>query len=73
VVDSEPHVARAAAEKAGFDDLDLTIDPEPALRRSGDPLTVTIAYDRPGTVPFIGALFERISLNAEATMRIERP
>jgi TadE-like protein len=73
VVDPEPAAARAAAERGGFEDVDVDIEPEMAQRRSGDPLTVRIAYDRPGAVPFIGSLFERVTLRAGATMRIERP
>jgi len=73
VVDSDPSAARRAAEGAGFESLSLAIQPEPALRRAGDPLSVTVEYDRPATMPVIGALFERVDLEAHATMRIEEP
>jgi hypothetical protein len=73
VVDSDPTAARRAAEGAGFKSLRLAVQPEPALRRAGDPLSVTVEYDRPAAMPVIGALFEHVALEANATMRIEEP
>jgi hypothetical protein len=73
VVDPDPAAARRAAEGAGFKQLSLSVHPEPALRRAGDPLSVTVEFDRPAVMPVIGALFERVDLEASATMRIEEP
>ena len=73
VVEPDPTAARRAAEGAGFESLHLAIQPEPALRRAGDPLSVTIEYDRAAVMPVIGALFQRVNLEASATMRIEEP
>jgi hypothetical protein len=73
VVEPDPTAARRAAEGAGFGSLRLVIRPEPPLRRAGDPLTVSVEYDRRAVIPVIGALFERVDLEARATMRIEQP
>lgn len=73
VVDSQPHVASMAVRAAGFRGAEVTVEPEPVLRRRGAPLTVSLAYRPEATVPLIGVLFRGLSLEAEATMRIERP
>jgi hypothetical protein len=73
VVNPEAEDVRAAAERSGLDHLQVTIDPEPAHRVAGQPLTVRIDYRPAGSVPLVGGLFERLELHAEATMRIERP
>jgi hypothetical protein len=71
----EPDAAKAleAAEAAGFEGLDLSLSPERVRRKQGQPLTITLRFDRPGVVPLVGKLFEGIELTSEATMRIERP
>ncbi len=73
VVDSDTDAAIEAAERAGFDSLDVAIDPDAHYRRQGEPLEITLVYDRPGAMPLIGRLFEHIELESSATMRIERP
>lgn len=73
VVDDHTDAAIDAARRAGFDSLDVTVDPESNYRQQGEPLTVTVVYDRPGAIPLIGRLFEHIELQSTATMRIERP
>lgn len=73
VVEPDPEKAAQAAEAAGFESLDLSIRPERVRRKLGQPLTVTLVFDRPGRMPLIGTLFEAIELKSEATMRIERP
>jgi Flp pilus assembly protein TadG len=74
VVDSDPDETRTAAERSGLAPIHVTIDPEVAARTSGEPLTVHVAYRPGGHVPLVGdLLFGGITLNAEATMRIERP
>jgi hypothetical protein len=73
VVDDDTGAAMEAARRAGFDSLDVTLDPESNYRQQGEPLTVKIVYDRPGAMPLIGRLFEHIELESTATMRIERP
>jgi hypothetical protein len=73
VVEPDPAAARRAAEAAGFKSLHLAVHPEPALRRAGDPLSVTVEYDRPAVMPVIGTLFRRVDLAANSTMRIEEP
>jgi Flp pilus assembly protein TadG len=73
VVDDDTDAAVEAAERAGFDSLDVTIEPDPHFRRQGEPLEVTLVYDRPGAMPLVGRLFEHVELESTATMRIERP
>lgn len=73
VVDDDTDAAIDAAQRAGFGSLDVTLDPESNYRQQGEPLTVRVVYDRPGTMPLIGRLFEHIELESTATMRIERP
>jgi hypothetical protein len=73
VVDDDAGAATEAARRAGFDSLDVSLDPESNYRQQGEPLTVKVVYDRPGAMPLIGRLFEHIELESTATMRIERP
>jgi Flp pilus assembly protein TadG len=73
VVDDDTDAAIDAAQRAGFDSLDVTVDPESNYRQQGEPLSGTVVYDRPGAMPLIGRLFEHIELQSTATMRIERP
>jgi hypothetical protein len=73
VVDPDPSAARAAAERSGLKDLDISIDPNPAYRVQGQPLRVELSMNPRGTVPVIGSIFERLELQASAAMRIEEP
>lgn len=73
VVDADARATKAAAQRTGVEPLEVTIDPEPADRVQGEPLTVSLAYQPPGRVPLLRALVERVQLRARATMRIERP
>lgn len=63
---------RAAAARAGVDPDHLEISPDLHYRTAGDPVTVSLRERREGRVPLIGLLF-RLSIEAEATMRIETP
>lgn len=73
VVDPDPAKARAAAEEAGLEPVDVSITPEPRYRVQGEPLRVALTYRPSARVPLVGELFELIELHADATMRIERP
>jgi hypothetical protein len=73
VVNADEHDIRTAAERSGLDDLEVSVSPDNVHRIFGDPLSVDIAYSPDGTVPLIGDLFEGLTLEARATMRIERP
>jgi TadE-like protein len=73
VVDDSPDVVSEAARGAGLSPLAIAIDPEPAYRRQGEPLTVSLSYDRQGVMPFVSYLFSGVELRAEATMRTEEP
>lgn len=73
VVDPDPAAVRAAAERTGLDGLRVSIDPEPAQRVQGEPLTVSLTYEPDGRIPLVGELVSQVALHAEATMRIERP
>ena len=74
VVDADPEDIEAAARRSGLQPLHVTVDPERAARTSGEPLTVHLAYEPRGHVPVVtDLLYGGLTLNAEATMRIERP
>ena len=73
VVDPDPAAVRAAAERTGLSGLRMSIDPEPAQRVQGEPLTVSLTYEPEGRIPLVGELVSQVALRAEATMRIERP
>ena len=73
VVNSDEHAIRSAAERSGLDSVEMTVDPETLRRTAGSPLTVELSYHPEGRVPFMGALVDGVTLQASATMRIERP
>jgi hypothetical protein len=73
VVDDDPAEIRGAAEGSGLEGIELTVTPRSDLRRQGDPLTVHLGYKPPARTPIVGILIRRITLRAEATMRIEQP
>jgi hypothetical protein len=73
VVDDDAAEIRAAAEQSGLEGVELIVSPEPNMRRQGDPLTVRLSYKPPARTPIVGVLFRRLTLRAEATMRIEEP
>lgn len=73
VVDPSPEAPRTAAERVGLAPLELSITPDLADRRQGDPLTVSLTYRHDGKVPLLEKLFEAMPIEAQATMRIERP
>ena len=71
-VDPDPAAARAAAERSGLANPHVTIEPGAEERSPGKATTVAVSYAYAARVPLLGALFERVELRAEATMRIER-
>ena len=73
VVEPDEAEARAAAERTGLADIDMTIDPGSEARVRGEPLTVTVTYRPAGRVPLIGRVLDAIVMTGRATMRIERP
>jgi hypothetical protein len=73
VVDPDPAAARAAAERTGLEPLSMSVDPTPAYRVQGRPLTVSLIYHPDSPVPLLGAVLRQASLRADATMRIEQP
>ena len=72
-VDPDPAAVERAADEAGLEQVDVFVDPAPAARVQGDPVTVEAAYTPPGHLPLVGALFRRFVLTATVTMRIEQP
>jgi Flp pilus assembly protein TadG len=72
-VDPDPAAARAAAASSGLGQPDVAVEPEAGARSPGRATTVVVTYPYDARVPLLGALFERVVLRAEATMRIERP
>jgi hypothetical protein len=73
VVERDRAPVSEAVQSLGFEAAELTVEPGEAMRRQGAPLTVRLAYDRPGALPLVGALFSGVELNARTTMRIENP
>lgn len=72
-VDPDIDDVRAAAERPGLAPLEIDVAPQPHLRRQGDPLTVSLVYRPRGRVPLFGELLRRLTMRADATMRIEQP
>lgn len=72
-VDPDPAAVRAAAASSGLARPRVAIEPAADERSPGRATTVVVTYPYDGRVPLLGALFERVVLRAEATMRIERP
>lgn len=72
-VEPDPAAARDAAAGSGLRGLDVSVEPAAGSRTRGRPTTVSVSYAYDGRVPLVGAVFERVVLRAEATMRIERP
>jgi Flp pilus assembly protein TadG len=73
VVDPDEEAAEAAVRSAGVHDFDLKIEPGESGRRMGEPLTVSLMAHQTGGVPLVSAIFERVTLRAQASMRIEQP
>jgi hypothetical protein len=73
VVDADQEQIQAAAARTAPKPFDLEIDPEPGVRRQGDPLTVRLRHQPHGHVPILGVLFGQLELVATASMRIEQP
>ena len=72
-VDGDPEAIRAAAESSGLDDVELTIDPPDPNRTQGGAVRVGLSHHPDAFVPFAGFLLSRVTLRADATMRIEQP
>jgi len=72
-VDPDPAAIRRAAESAGLRPLELSIEPDDLYRRQGEPVTVAVSYAPSMKIPVMGALFDELQLDAEASMRIEQP
>ena len=73
IVDPDPEEAEKVARSAGLHGVEMSIEPPPAHRRFGDPLTVALAVHPTGGVPLVSSLFGGMTLRAEVTMRIEQP
>lgn len=71
-VDGSQEDITAAARRVGIDPESVDIQPEPAHRVAGEPVTVALTYFSGNHIPLIGHLV-RIRLSASATMRIEVP
>ena len=68
----EARVARAA-RSTGLEGIDMSIDPPIQHRRFGEPLTVALTMHPTGGVPLVSSIFGHMTLEAQATMRIEQP
>lgn len=72
-VDPDTADIREAAERPGLRPIELEVEPQPHLRRQGDPVTVALVHRPRARVPLFGVLLRQRALTAEATMRIEQP
>lgn len=72
-VDGDRASIKAAAETSGVAPIDVTTDPVLTDRAQGAPVTVTVRHAPAARIPVIGRLFDGITLEARATMRIETP
>lgn len=71
-VEPDPAAANEAAAASGLEDLEVSIEPAAEERAPGRPTTVHVAYPYDSRVPVVGPVFERLVLEADATMRIEQ-
>lgn len=72
-VDPDTARIRYAAERIGFEDVEMQVSPDADRRVSGEPITVSLSYRPLTTTPLVGDLFSTLVLEATATMRIEQP
>ena len=72
-VDPDAAAVAQAAESSGLEPLTVSIEPEVIERRQGEPVTVHVAYAPSLRLPVIGRWFENLTLDADASMRIEQP
>lgn len=72
-VDADEAAVIEAAESVGLESITVSIDPARIDRRQGEPVTVRVEYPPSIRVPVVGRLFEDLTLDAEASMRIEQP
>ncbi len=73
VVDPERAPVIEAVERGGLKHVEVSIDPGPAYRVQGRPLTVNLSYRPDSRVPLLAPFVDRIELHARAAMRIEQP
>lgn len=72
-VDPDVDAVTQAAESSGLEPLTVSVEPGVIERRQGEPVTVSVAYSPSLRVPVIGRWFENLTLDADASMRIEQP
>lgn len=72
-VDPDEASVTEAAESVGLAPITVSIEPARIERRQGEPVTVRVEYPPSLRVPVVGRLFEDLTLDAEASMRIEQP
>lgn len=70
-VEPDPGAAHEAAVASGLRGVDVAIEPPAEARSPGRPTTVHVSYPYDSKVPVVGTVFDRLVLEAEATMRIE--
>ena len=71
----DPDVAKITqkAESSGLTPVAVTVEPQPAYRSQGLPLTVSLRYQPRSLIPLLQPLLANLQLHASATMRIEQP
>jgi hypothetical protein len=72
-VDASEERILEAARAGGLERLRVRVEPEATGRVLGEPVTVDVSYHPSGRLPLLGRIASSFSIEAEATMRIERP
>ena len=72
-VDPDEEAVTGAARAAGLEDVEVVVRPPSTYRIQGDPVTVELSYQPQAGVILLAPLVERMTLSAQATMRVEQP
>ncbi|HWL66295.1 MAG TPA: TadE family protein [Actinomycetota bacterium] len=72
-VQSDEAAIREAATAGGPERVAITMHPPAGNRTQGGTVTVRLIHRPKGHVPLVRALVSRLTLRADATMRIEQP
>ena len=72
-VDPDESKVLQAAQANGLKQVSVDIEPDPHARILGEPVTVDVEYRPTGRLPIIGRAVRALTIEADATMRIEQP
>lgn len=71
-VEPDPGAAQKAAAASGLRGVEVAVEPDAEARSPGRPTSVHVSYPYDSRIPVVGAVFDRLVLEGDATMRIER-